>query len=99
MGKGITIYDIAQALNISASTVSRALSNNASINNKTKRKVQTKAIEMGYRQNVYASNLRREKENVLMLVKPNLSNPSTCDALAAIERVAETYGYRLIISG
>ena len=47
--KRITIYDLADALNISASYVSRALNNDPYLNEKTKELVQAKARELNYK--------------------------------------------------
>jgi LacI family transcriptional regulator len=98
MNREITIYDIALALNISPSTVSRALNNSTLISEKTKSRIRTKAIEMGYRQNVYASYLRKRKSNVIMVFVPHINNDSILSALAAIGKMAEESGCPLIIN-
>ena len=59
----ITIYDLAQRLQISASTVSRALANSDLVNDKTKEKVREAAQEMGFVINNAASNLRTKNFN------------------------------------
>ena len=56
--KRVTIYDIAQKLNVTASTVSRALSSNGYVNEATRRLVQKTAAELNYKRNTLASNLR-----------------------------------------
>ncbi len=56
-----TIHDIARELNISASTVSRALNNNPRISLKTKEKIKQVADDLGYQPNTLASNLRNKK--------------------------------------
>ena len=45
----VTIYDIADKLNLATSTISRALKDHHSISKKTIEKVKNAAIEMGYR--------------------------------------------------
>ena len=64
----ITIYDIAQVLSLSASTVSRALLNNPLINDETRDKVQKMATEMGYVPNWIASSLRKKRSNIIGLI-------------------------------
>ena len=58
-----TIHDIARELKISASTVSRALQNNARISLKTRDKIKAMAESMGYQPNTMASNLRTKRSN------------------------------------
>ena len=55
----VTITDIAKALNITPSTVSRALAGNPRVKEETRRAVEEKAAEMGYERNVVAANLRK----------------------------------------
>ena len=55
--KDVTIYDLAEELKVSPSTVSRALNDHFSIGKKTKKAVQKLAKERGYRLNAFASAL------------------------------------------
>lgn len=59
----ITIYDLAQKLQISASTVSRALANSNLVSDKTRQKVKDAAQQMGFVMNNAASNLRTKNFN------------------------------------
>ena len=59
----ITIYDLAQRLQISASTVSRALANSNLVSEKTKQKVREAAQQAGFVINDAASNLRTKNFN------------------------------------
>ena len=56
--KDVTIYDLAEELNVSPSTVSRALNNHSSIGKRTKQAVKNLAKKRGYRPNAFASSLR-----------------------------------------
>jgi LacI family transcriptional regulator len=69
----ITIHHLANVLKISASTVSRALNDNNRISEKTRKLVQQKAAEMGYRPNVLAANLRSRKTNTIGVVDHGLT--------------------------
>lgn len=51
----VTIYDIAKELNISPSTVTRALNNQSCISDSTRRNVQQAANRMGYHRNGWSS--------------------------------------------
>ena len=61
--KRVTIIDIATALGITPSTVSRALTGSSRVGESTRQKVQEKAEELGYRTNVVASSLRRGRSD------------------------------------
>lgn len=98
MYKETTIYDIADALGISAATVSRALKDHPAIHEKTKGLVRQKANEMGYRFNSFASNLRRKKTNTLGVIVPRLNSHFMSGVLAGMERVASEAGYNLLIT-
>ena len=61
----ITIHDIAKELEISASTVSRALNNNPRISPSTRKAVQELALKYNYQPNVLAASLRKGKGNTV----------------------------------
>lgn len=96
--KEITIYDIAKALDISASTVSRALSDHPSIKAETKRKIHALAKKMEYQQNAFASNLRRKQSNTIGVIVPRLDSYFMSCVIAGIETELNKEGYNLIIS-
>ena len=93
----ITIYDIAKALNLSASTVSRALQNNPLINQDTREKVKETALEMGYVPNWIASSLRKKKSNILGLIVPRTSMYFQSTAISGIQHDAHKYGFSIVI--
>ena len=96
--KEVTIYDVAKALNLSPSTVSRGLKNHPHIRKETRKKIQAAANEMGYRQNKFASNLRQKHTNTIGVVVPRLDSHFMATAMAGIEKVISENGYGLIIS-
>ena len=96
--KEITIYDIAKALNISPSTVSRGLKNHPHIRKETKKNIIAKAKEMGYQQNKFASNLRQKHTNTIGVVVPKLDSYFMATVISGIEKITAQYGYGLIIS-
>lgn len=93
----ITIHDIAKELNIDSSTVSRALSNNSRVTQKTKDKILEKANELGYQRNVLASNLRKNKTNTIGVIVPRISRHFFSSVIAGIEETAYEAGYNVII--
>lgn len=98
MKKEATIYDIAKALNLSASTVSRALKGNTLINIETRKKVLACAHELGYRSNAFASNLRTRRTNTIGVIVPRLDSNFMSACLAGMEEIASENGFNLIIS-
>lgn len=96
--KEITIYDIADKLNISIATVSRALKDDPVVNKKTKKKVFELAEELGYRSNHFARNLRNQRTETIGVIVPRLNSYFMSTVIAGIENVANSEGYNLIIS-
>jgi len=96
--KEVTIYDIAEALEVSPSTVSRGLKGHQSISSDTKKKVKAQAQKMGYRSNIFAKNLRRKKTNTIGVIVPKLNSHFMSSAIAGMEKIANENGYNLLIS-
>jgi LacI family transcriptional regulator len=96
--KEVTIYDIAQKLNISAATVSRGLKDHPGINKNTKKKILAAAAEMGYRSNSFASSLRTKRGNIIGVIVPRLNSNFMSDVIAGIEKVVNDSEYNLFIS-
>lgn len=96
--KEITIYDIAKYLNLSAATVSRGLKDNPAINKRTRKRIQDAALQLGYRFNAFASNLRTKKTFTLGVLVPRLNSYFMSGALSAIDTIAAGKNYQLIIS-
>jgi LacI family transcriptional regulator len=94
----VTIYDVAKALNISPSTVSRALKDHPHIKKETKKRIREVSAEMGYRKNKFASNLRLKHTNTIGVVVPKLNSYFMAAVLAGIEKITSENGYGLIIS-
>ena len=96
--KDITIYDIAEALNLSPATISRGLKEHPAIRKDTRKKILEKAKEMGYRQNFFASNLRRNRTNTIGVIVPRLNSYFMSTVIAGMEKIANQAGYNMIIS-
>jgi LacI family transcriptional regulator len=94
----VTIYDIAEALNLSPSTVSRALNDNPRIKLKTRQRVQEYAASKGFRLNTFASNLRRSKTNIIGLMVHEINSHFITDVIAGIEEITAASGYDLLIA-
>lgn len=98
MGKKVTIYDLAEILNISPATVSRGLNDHSSISKKTKKRILAAADEHGYTTNKFAANLSKQKSNTIGVIIPKLNSYFMSTVIAGIEEVASKVGYNLVIS-
>ncbi|HEY8971904.1 MAG TPA: LacI family DNA-binding transcriptional regulator [Puia sp.] len=97
-GKEATIYDIANQLNISIATVSRALKDDPVVSKKTKKKIFETAERLGYRTNHYASSLRKQQTNTIGFMVHELQSNFINSVLAGVEKVATEAGYDLVIA-
>ena len=93
----MTIYDLAERLNISVATVSRALNDHPDVNKKTKKKVSEMAEAMGYRKNNFASGLRMQKTNTIGIIVHELNSHFIASVLSGIEKVMTGAQYIIII--
>lgn len=96
--RDVTIYDVAKALNISPSTVSRGLKDHPHIHKETKKKIRSMAKEMGYQQNKFASSLRKRRTETIGVVVPKLNSYFMATVIAGVEKITSQHGYGLIIS-
>ncbi len=96
--KAITIYDIAQELNISPSTVSRALKGHYSIGRETIKAVKKLADKRGYRPNSIAASLRSKKTNNIGVVISWINRPFMSSLISGIEMEANQKGYNVVIT-
>lgn len=93
----INIKELAKALNLSTSTVSRAFRDNSDISKETKARILAKAKELNYQPNHYASNLREQKSKTIAVIVPELANNFFSQAIRGIERIARDKGYHILI--
>ena len=94
----VTIKDIAKALGISPSTVSRALKDHPDISVETKRQVNELATRLNYRPNAIALSLRSQKSNVIGVIIPEIVHFFFSSVISGIEEVANAHGYSVMIS-
>lgn len=93
----VNIKDLAHALGLSTSTVSRAFRGNSDINLKTKERILAQAKVMNYQPNHYASNLRDQRSHTIAVIVPELANNFFSQAINGIEKVAQENGYHILI--
>lgn len=98
MGKpSVTLKDLARELNLSLSTVSRALQNSDTISKKTKKRVLAMAEQLGYFPNSMASSLRKSKSNLIGIIVPKISIYFHSRVISGIEEIAFKNGYNVVI--
>jgi len=97
MKQSATLKRIAERLNVSISTVSRALKNHPDISDETKKKINELAELLEYDPNPYAVNLRTHSSKEFAVVVPSLSNFFYHSFISAIEEDARIDGYTVII--
>lgn len=92
----ITIKEIAKALNLSISSVSKALNDNFDISEATKRRVHAYAKEIGYRPNLLAKNLKTGKTNTIGVILSSINNMFYSQVIEGIQQFAIVSGYDVI---
>lgn len=95
--KPATIKEIANRLNVSVSTVSRALHNHPSIGLRTKMQVQKLAEELNYEPNQAAISFKQGKTLTLGVILPDLGEEYFSMAINGIEDVATKNNYTVLI--
>ena len=93
----VTIKDIAKALNLSTSTVSRALRGSYEINAETKRLVMEYAEKVHYSPNPIALSLKENKSRAIGVIVPEIANHFFSQAINGIEAIAYSRGYHVVI--
>lgn len=96
MSKRITIKQIAAALHVSISTVSKALNDSYEISEETKKKIQIYAKEHKYKPNTLALSLQNKKTKTIGILLPNILTYYFARVLRGIEKVATEKGYNII---
>ena len=93
----VTLKDIARKLNLSTSTVSRALQNNPNISPETKKLVVDLAKELDYRPNALALSLLKRRSYLIGVIVPTMANNFFSTTMSGIEEVASEAGYQVMI--
>jgi LacI family transcriptional regulator len=93
-----TIYDIANAMGVSASTVSRALRNHQDISDEVTANIKKMAKKMNYKTNIIAKNLKERRTKVIGIVIPEVMHHFSMSVLNGIEEVAFRKGFHIIVA-
>lgn len=95
--KKVTILDIAKELNITFSTVARALNDHPAISETTKKAVRETADRLNYRKNEIASSLRSGKSGIVGVIVPNLEVSFFSSVVHGIEKVMNQNGLNILL--
>src|SRR5690242_5811930 len=93
----VNLKKLAKELNVSVSTVSRALRDSHEISFETKERVKALAIKWGFQPNIHASSLRQNKSKTIAVVVPEIQNNFFSQVLNGVESVAQQKGYHVLI--
>jgi len=97
MRRKVTLKQIARELDVSISTVSKALRNSVEISEDTKQKVQAFAKLYNYRPNNIALSLKNRKTNTIGIIIPEIVHHFFSKVISGVETVANKRGYNVIV--
>lgn len=92
-----TLQDVAKALGVTANTVSRALNDKPGVSPATRALIKAEAERMGYVPNVHARSLVLGSRKTIGVIITDLANPFFNDLVSAVEELAITAGYTLLL--
>jgi DNA-binding LacI/PurR family transcriptional regulator len=96
--EAVTIKDIAKALGLSTSTVSRALRDSYEISPETKKLVLEYAAKINYHPNPIALSLKERRSRSIGVIVIEIANSFFSQTIDGIESIAYSKGYNVIIS-
>jgi len=92
-----TLKKIAEHLNLSISTVSRALKDHPDVAGETIRRVKDLADLLNYEPNAFAVNLRQKHSNIYAIIVPELAGFFYNSFIDAVEEEAQQRGYNIMV--
>ena len=95
--ESVDLKKLAKLLNLSPSTISKALRDSFDISKETKARVIALAAELNYQPNPHASSLRRHRSKIIAVVIPEIANNFFTLAVNGIESIAQEKGYHVLI--
>lgn len=93
----VTLKTLAKELNVSTSTISRALRGSHEISLETQKKVKDLAEKLGFIPNAYASSLRQSKSKTIAVIIPEIENHFFSQAMKGVEEIAQKKHYHVLI--
>ncbi|RKD89881.1 LacI family DNA-binding transcriptional regulator [Mangrovibacterium diazotrophicum] len=94
----VSLKDLARELNVSISTVSRALKDHPDISEEVRKKVKRLAAERNYSPNPLAMGLLKQATRMIGIIVPDLVTHFYSSIISGIESVAKEKGYFVVIA-
>lgn len=94
---GTTIVDIAKKLKLSPMTVSRALTGNSEVSDRTRQKVLRTATALGYQPNRWARSLVTRRSAIIGVVIPDIAHSFFAEITCGVEEIVEKSGYDILL--
>ena len=95
--KKTTITDVARKVGMTTITVSRALNTPEKVKKETLDKILAAAHELNYVPNAIARNLKSQDSRIIGLVTASIDNPFYANTFKAINRLAKSHNYSLML--
>jgi DNA-binding LacI/PurR family transcriptional regulator len=92
-----TARDVANALGVSQSTVSRAFSEDASVKPGTRAAILRMAGSMGYKPNALARGLITSRSKIVGLISGSAGSPFYADALQRFSQHLQQHGHQTLL--
>lgn len=97
MKKNITLKELSRSLNVSVSTVSKALNDSPEISSFTKNKIRELAELNNYIPNAAAQSLKKKRTRLIGVIVPDVSSTFFAEALSSMEHIASSKDYQVIV--
>jgi DNA-binding LacI/PurR family transcriptional regulator len=92
------IYDVAKRARVSVATVSAVINDTSYVSPPLKSRVRDAIEQLGYRPNLLARSLAKQKSHMIGMVVPDIANPFWPDVVRGAEDKAHQAGYTLLLS-
>jgi LacI family transcriptional regulator len=93
-----TLVDVAREAGVSLKTASRVLNRSKNVSQEKAKKIREVMDRLGYRPNELARGLKAKRSAAIGMIVPNLADPFFANAVHAVQEVARTNGYVLILA-
>lgn len=93
----VNIKDVAKAANLSVATVSRYLNQNGYVSKNSSERIEQAIRELDYKPSSVARSLSKKQSNIIGLIVPDIKNPYFPELARAVEDMAWSYGYTVVL--
>src|SRR5690606_18363158 len=93
----VNIKDVAKVANLSVATVSRYLNQNGYVSKKSSERIEKAILELDYKPSSVARSLSKKQSNIIGLIVPDIKNPYFPELARAVEDMAWSYGYTVVL--